>query len=325
MKTRHILSARQFGRSEILEIFALADEMEQVYIQGPSQILAGCKRGINLFCQPSTRTFSSFDIALDSLGGRWLTRLPSYEASSFAKGESVEDTIGYYCDTYRPHLGMIILRHPQVGAAEVAAAVADEFGVSIINAGDGTNEHPTQALLDLYTIWRRRNRVLDGVKLMVGNDLKGRTIRSLCLLLARNFKVGVITTCAPQGTSSLPSDLLHELIGCGVNVWPTADLSEATKEDPEFGYWTRPQKEYYDNPEDLRAFEGHRITKEFLDSLPASNPLLVMHPMPVDSKDFNEIAPDAKRHPRCIMFEQARNGLFIRMALLKQLLCPNSN
>ena len=323
MKTKHILSARQFGKDEILEIFRLADEMKEVYRRGPVQVLAGCKGVINLFCQRSTRTFSSFEIALDSLGGIMLCSLASYEASSFAKGESVEDTIRYYCESYQPHLGAIILRHPQEGAAEEAANAADDYGVSIINAGDGTNEHPTQALLDLYTMWKRRNRNLDGVKLVVGNDLKGRTIRSLCLLLARNFKVRMITTCAPQGSSSLPSGLVSELLDYNVAVWPTADLKEAIKKDTEFVYWTRPQKEYYDSPELLAAFRGFQITEEFFDSLPPENSLLVMHPMPVDSETFNEITPAAKAHPRCIMIEQAANGLPIRMALLKMLLYPN--
>lgn len=320
---RHILSARQFNRDEIMEIFTTALEMEQVYTQGNSQILVGCKRVINLFCQPSTRTYSSFEVAVDALGGKMLCSLPSYEASSFAKGESVEDTIRYYCEAYKPHVGAIILRHPKEGSAEEAALVADDYGVSIINAGDGSNEHPTQALLDLYTIWKRRNRNLDGVKLVVGNDLKGRTVRSLCLLLARNFKVRMIITCAPQGTSSLPSGLISELLDYNVAVWPTAELKKAMKEEPEFVYWTRPQKEYYDKPELLAAFRGFQITEKFFDSLSPENPLLVMHPMPVDSETFNEITPAAKAHPRCIIFEQAANGVPIRMALLKRLLCPN--
>ena len=112
---------------------------------------------------------------------------------------------------------------------------------------------------------------------------------------------------------------MSELLDSEVSVWPTADLREAA-DGTEFLYMTRPQKEYYDNPEALRAFQDFRITREFLDSLPPQNPCLVMHPMPVDSKTFNEITPDAKTHPRCIIFEQARNGLFIRMALLKELL-----
>jgi len=323
MKTKHILSARQFGKDEILEIFRLAGEMKEVYRHGPVQVLAGCKEVINLFCQPSSRTFSSFEVALDRLGGKMLCRLPSYEASSFAKGESVEDTIRYYCESYQPHLGAIILRHPKEGAAEEAAAVADDYGISIINAGDGTNEHPTQALLDLYTIWKRRNGNLDGVKLGTCNDLrKSRTIRSLCLLLARNFRVHTIYTCAPQGTASFPQDLMEELLDSNVSIWPTNNLREAA-DWADFLYMTRPQKEYYDNTEDLRAFQDFRITKDFLDFLPAENPCLIMHPMPVDSETFNEIAPDAKTHPRCIMIEQAANGLPIRMALLKMLLCPN--
>ena len=297
--------------------------MIAVYEQGPIQDLASCKGVINLFCQPSTRTFSSFEIALDSLGGRMLCSLASYEASSFAKGESVEDTIRYYCEAYQPQLGAIILRHPTTGSAEEAARVADEYGISIINAGDGTNEHPTQALLDLYTIWKRRNGNLDGVKLAVCNDLaKSRTIRSLCLLLAKNFRIHLIATCAPQGTSSLPTDLTRELLDYNVSICSTSDLREAA-DMSEFLYMTRPQKEYYKKPEDLLAFQDFRVTKEFLDSLPAKNPCLIMHPMPVDSVTFNEISPDAKTHPRCIMFEQARNGLFIRMAILKKLLCPN--
>ena len=319
---KHILSARQFSRDEILEIFAQADEMALVYQNGGSQDLSGCKQVINLFCQPSTRTFSSFEIALKALGGKMLLSLPSYEASSFSKGESVPDTIRYYCETYQPHVGAIILRHPQEGAAEVAAQIADDYGVCIINAGDGRHEHPTQALLDLYTIWKERKGEIDGVKVAFCNALdESRTINSAGLMLALNFRLPIVYTCAPCGIR-LSDELASELQKKGIPVFPSNDLAEVTR-FADFVYMTRPQKEYYENQERRKIFEGFQITRELLDSLPPDNPCRVMHPMPVDSETFNEITPEAKRHPRCIMIRQAANGLPIRMALLKKLLCPN--
>lgn len=316
---QHILSARQFNRSEISNIFHKTDQMEK-FVKNRIKSCSFKKGIILLFYQPSTRTRASFEIAARSLN---IKILYSTEAAGFfssaSKGESLEDTIELFSNY--PDIGTIILRHPENGAAERAAKIADFYGVKIINAGDGTNEHPTQALLDLYTIYKLRpnHRPMKRIKLVVANDLDhSRTIRSLCTLFARNFKPYEIGVTAPKNIN-LPVDVQKELNDFGVKILYFDSIKEAANW-ADFLYMTRPQVEYYRSKKTASKFQGFRIDKDFLDKIPKNHPCQILHPMPIDSKNFNEITFEARHHPRCKIFQQAKNGLYLRMALLKMIL-----
>lgn len=315
----HILSVQQFTPSEILKIFHRARRMERITRRLGN--LRSKSRGIVLlFYQPSTRTRASFELASRFLGYRILY---STEAAGFfssaAKGESLEDTIELFSNY--PGVGIIILRHPEKGAAERAAQIAGPYGVSIINAGDGTNEHPTQALLDLYTIYklRQNQKPMKQIKLVVANDIEhSRTIRSLCLLFAKTFKPFEIGISAPKNIN-LAEDVQKGLKDFGVKLLKFDSLKKAALW-ADFLYMTRPQIEYYRSKKLAKKFQDFRVDKDFLDSIPQNCPCQILHPMPIDSKNFNEITVEARHHPRCQIFQQARYGLYIRMALLKKIL-----
>lgn len=332
MQQSHILSARQFAIRPLEDLFELADQMEERLIKKdipPRNNPNGCAL---LFFQPSTRTHSSFYLAARYQDiPVWYSSQEAGVFSSAAKGESLEDTIGIFGNY--PYIKVIVLRHPDNFSAQAAAEVADPLGVSIINAGDGTNEHPTQALLDLYTMRRHTHKNLQQVRLVVANDIEfSRTIRSLLILFINNYHPSEIGICAPLGIN-LPSDLQAELSREGVDIVVFRSL-EIAAEWADFLYMTRPQIEYVardiqDEEEKRRIiatrkklFANFRLTRQHLDHLSSRSSCLIMHPMPIDRHDFNEIAKDASDHPRCIYYRQAANGLHIRMALLDQLI-PN--
>jgi len=318
-KNPHILSAQQFNLSDVLKIFQKATQMETV-AKRQAKLHSHTKGVVLLFYQPSTRTRASFEIAARFLG---YSVLYSTEAAGFfssaAKGESLEDTIELFSNY--PGVGIIILRHPEKGAAERAAKIADPYGVSIINAGDGTNEHPTQALLDLYTIYklRQNQKPMNQIKLVLANDLDhSRTIRSLCLLFAKTFKPLEIGVSAPKNID-LPKDVQKGLKDFGIKILKFDNLKKAALW-ADFLYMTRPQIEYYRSKKIAEKFQNFRINRAFLANIPKDRPCRILHPMPIDSKNFNEITQDARHHPRCQIFQQARYGLYVRMALLKMIL-----
>jgi len=330
MKTKHILSARQFSRQELEKIFTLAEQMEQLVRQKIIPARQNREGIVLLFFQPSTRTHSSFVHAANCLGiPVWYSPPDVSVFSSAAKGESLEDTIRIFCNY--PYVKVIVLRHPQNFAAQVAAEVADEYGISVINAGDGTNEHPTQALLDLYTMRQYSRKDLRQTKLVVANDLElSRTIRSLLILLANNFSPEQIGICAPEGIT-LPRDLHDEICREGIEILTFRHLLDAAIW-ADFLYMTRPQLEYVaadvqDGEEKERLirkrrelFRNFRLTQPLLEQISPDCPCKIMHPMPIDRRDFGEIDTEASVHPRSIFYQQAQNGLYIRMALLDQLM-----
>ncbi|OGD56958.1 hypothetical protein A2V71_03180 [Candidatus Berkelbacteria bacterium RBG_13_40_8] len=328
---QHILSARQFGIGDVKRIFQTASEMEKMLTadEWPKQTREGI---VILFFQRSSRTHSTFEIAANELGIPIIYSTQAADRfSSVAKGESLADTIRLFAGF--PHVRIIVIRHPQEYSAQEAAEIADRFGVSIINAGDGTNEHPTQALLDLYTIKKQKHpdKSIRELRIVVANDIEySRTIRSLLILFGRIYGPKEIGICAPRGIN-LPEDIRCELIRESIEIVSFHDLRDAAYW-ADFLYMTRPQIEYYardiTNEEEKKRkikeleakFQGFRITKGFMDSLSPDCKCQIMHPMPVDSLHFNEIMPDVREHPRCTMFKQATNGIPIRMALLKELL-----
>eukprot|EP00884_Botryococcus_braunii_P014614 jgi/Botrbrau1/23153/Bobra.0041s0005.1 len=300
---KHVVEAQQFGVDALDVIFKAAREIEdQERNPGLADVLKG-KVVATLFYEPSTRTRLSFESAIVRLGGTVLSTESAGEYSSAAKGETLEDTIRTvqcYCDG-------IVLRHFQAGSAKIAASVAD---VPIINAGDGPGQHPTQALLDVYTIQKEVGR-LDNIRVgLVGDLANGRTVRSLAYLLS--MYPGVKLYFVAPDVVRMKDDIKEFLTGRGVTWEEVDDLAEVTA-DVDVLYQTRIQKErFQDRPEDYEKARGkYIIDKDTMRLLPQSS--IIMHPLP----RVDEIKPEVDSDPRAAYFRQAKNGLFIRMALLK--------
>jgi aspartate carbamoyltransferase catalytic subunit len=305
MKLYHILRAQQFDRKTLEEIFREADHMEKIAHQGGSEMLKG-KLMATVFYEPSTRTRLSFEAAMLKLGGELISTENAREFSSTAKGESLEDTvriIGGYVD-------VIVLRHYESGAAERAAKFSP---VPIINAGDGPGQHPTQALLDLYTIRKECGRI-DGIKIaMVGDLAYSRTVRSLAYLLTKYNDI-VIYFVAPE-VVRMRGDIKNYLTNHRIPYYEETDLLKVARE-VDVIYQTRIQKERFgENIEDFeKAKDRYIINKEVLSVM--KKDAIVMHPLP----RVNEITLEVDEDPRAAYFKQAQNGLYIRMALLKMIL-----
>ena len=306
MRLHHVIRAQQFGRNVMAEIFESAGEMERIVREGGSELLAH-KVMATVFYEPSTRTRLSFESAMKRLGGDVIATENAREFSSAAKGETLEDTIRII----EGYADVIVLRHYESGAAERAASVTD---VPIINAGDGPGQHPTQALLDMYTIQKEIGH-LDGISIaMVGDLANGRTVRSLSYLLAKYEDV-TIYFVAPE-IVRMKDDIKEYLTRHHIAFVEETDL-KAVASEVDVIYQTRIQKERFgDRIEDYEKASGVYIVDRNI--LSAMKPdAIVMHPLP----RIGEIKPEVDSDPRAAYFRQAQNGLYIRMALLKMLLC----
>jgi len=258
-----------------------------------------------LFYEPSTRTRLSFEAAMLRLGGDTMGTDNAREFSSAAKGETLEDTIRIVSG----YADVIVLRHNEQGAARRAAAVSL---VPVINAGDGPGQHPTQALLDLYTI-RDELGHIDGIRIaMVGDLANGRTVRSLTYLLSK-FRDIRICFVAPAQVA-MREDIKEHLDEHHVPWVETQDLDQVLPQ-VDVIYQTRIQKERFSDEASYLALKGvYRIDASTLAQM--KKEAIVMHPLP----RVDEIAPEVDADPRAAYFRQARNGLYIRMALLDKLL-----
>lgn len=296
---RHLISINDLDREDILYILQKAEGFEDV-ARGEKRlkILEGKILG-NLFFEPSTRTRMSFEVAMKRLGGEVLN-MTAQEASSIAKGETLADTIRVvsgYCDA-------IVIRHPLEGAARFAA---ENSTVPVINAGDGAGQHPTQTLLDLYTIKKECGK-LDGISIALVGDLKySRTIHSL--IRALTLFETTIYLVSPDALA-LPEDMLEEIEG---------DISRAELDDiiadVDVLYVTRIQKERFPDEEEYRKVAGsYRITLESIER--AKDSMIIMHPLPrVDEIDSSV---DATKHAK--YFQQAFYGVPVRMAILSEVM-----
>jgi aspartate carbamoyltransferase catalytic subunit len=296
-----VISIRDFGRDEILEVLAAAARMEAEDHYG---LLAGQVLG-TMFLEPSTRTRLSFASAMFRLGGQVLD-FGDREHSSFKKGESLSDAVRIvagYCD-------VIALRHPDEGAARLAARIA---GVPVINGGDGANQHPTQTFLDLYTIQKVRGRI-DGLTVGFAGDLKyGRTVHSLATALSRFDCRQVFLS--PPGLAA-PPDLLAELDEAGVQYEQSEDLRGRLAE-LDILYVTRIQQERFPDIVEYERVKGaYRISRALLEEAGARESLRIMHPLP----RVDELSSDLDATPHAVYFEQARNGVPVRQALLAMVL-----
>ncbi len=309
---KHILKADQFERDWLEnKLFLLSDKMEKKVQKGGSDDLQG-KMMVTLFYEASTRTRASFQCAMELLNGKVMFATDNAgEFSSVTKGETLEDTISVF-DQYGADF--VVLRHPENGASERAAEVAKKS--SIINAGDGNGEHPTQALLDIYTIYKEIGKV-DGIKIAMVGDLKnGRTVRSLCYLLGK-FQDIQIYFVSPKKLQ-MRQDIIKYLKKSGVKTEVSDNIKKvAPKVD--VIYQTRLQLEREKNHKKLRVElkkdrGDYDITEKVLELMKKET--IIMHPLPRN----NEIQKEVDKDPRAAYFRQAGNGLFVRMALLKMLL-----
>lgn len=300
---KDILSVKQFSRNDLEYIFGVAHEMREMVARvGTFDLLKG-KILANLFYEPSTRTSSSFTAAMERLGGSVIP-INEVHYSSVAKGESLPDTVR----TLECYADVIVLRHPEVGASAIAAKYASK---PIINAGDGIGEHPTQALLDLFTIVEELGQV-DGLEITLLGDLKfGRTVHSLARLLSL-FEVHM-NYISPD-ILRMPEEIIAELNDVSL---PQAEYHtlEPIIAQTDVLYVTRVQKERFS---DLALYdsvkEAYVITPQTL-SL-AKDRMIVMHPLP----RVGEISIDLDDDPRSAYFRQMEYGLYVRMALLAMVL-----
>jgi aspartate carbamoyltransferase catalytic subunit len=298
-RLRHVVESQQFSRELLDDIFQRADEMRDDPHRAAGRLQGRIMAA--LFYEPSTRTRLSFESAMLRLGGRTMGTDNAKEFSSAAKGETLEDTIRIVAG----YADAIVLRHPEEGAARRAAAVSD---VPVINAGDGKGQHPTQALLDVYTIRDELGR-LDGVKVaMVGDLANGRTVRSLAYLLSRYRDVRITFVAPPQ--VAMGADIKQHLDERGV-AWQEADALDDVLPEVDVVYQTRIQKERFEDPALYEVVRGTYLIGPAEMGRMRSDAIL-MHPLP----RVDEISPAIDADPRAAYFRQARNGVQIRMALL---------
>ena len=298
-----ILSVKQFDRDKLAYIFDVAHEMyEMVARVGSFDLLKG-KILANLFYEPSTRTSSSFTSAMERLGGSVIP-INNVKYSSVTKGESLADTVR----TLEAYADVIVLRHPEVGSSKLAAKYARK---PVINAGDGVGEHPTQALLDLFTIREELGEV-DGLTITMMGDLKyGRTVHSLSRLLTLyNVKLNYV---APE-MLQMPAEVVEEIEKTGIEQ-NTYDNLEAVIGETDVLYVTRVQKERFEDPTKHEELKGsYVVTTATMQQ--AKEEMIVMHPLPRVWEIDKEVDDD----PRAAYFRQMEYGLYIRMALLAMVL-----
>jgi len=303
LKGKDILHGNQFSRKEIDSIFKVASDFEKELRKKDSLALLKGKILATLFFEPSTRTRLSFETAMQRLGGGVIS-MASAESSSAAKGETVADT----SKTVSQYADLIVIRHPRIGSAKEAA---DAAPIPVINAGDGAGQHPTQALLDIYTIRKELGSLKNLVVSMVGDLKYGRTVHALVELLSL-FQAKLYFV-SPR-TLRMPEEILSSLREKGIKVVETEDLMKAASES-DLIYMTRIQKERFDDLSEYERLKGSFIIDgEFLQKL--KKKVIILHPLP----RVNEIGQDVDAYPGAAYFRQVRNGIFIRMALLAMIL-----
>jgi len=301
-KKRHVLSMREFSREEIDSVLDLASTLEPYARGKKSDMLAGKILAL-LFFEPSTRTRMSFETAMKRLGGGVINLGPA-EGSSISKGESLADTvrvIGGYADA-------LVIRHPKEGSARLAS----EFSpVPVLNAGDGAGHHPTQTLLDLYTIKKEQGRI-DDLEIALVGDLKyGRTVHSLAYALSL---YGADVTLVSPPTLRMPESIRSDLFSKGTKVREVCDLSQVVN-NVDVLYMTRIQRERFPDPQEYnKVARSYRLTPQFLAG--ARKNLIIMHPLP----RVDEISPEVDGTPYARYFQQSFYGVTVRMALLKMLI-----
>ncbi|MDD1732164.1 MAG: aspartate carbamoyltransferase [Methanothrix sp.] len=298
---RHVLSMREFSREEIDSVLDLAASLEPYARGKKSDMMAGRILAL-LFFEPSTRTRMSFETAMKRLGGSVINLGPA-EGSSISKGESLADTVRVVAG----YSDALVIRHPKEGSARLASQFSP---VPVINAGDGAGHHPTQTLLDLYTI--KKESRLENLSIALVGDLKyGRTVHSLAYALS--LYGADITLVSPPGLR-MPEPIKSDLSRKGTPLREASDLGEVVN-NVDVLYMTRIQRERFPDPvEYKKVASSYRITPDFLSR--ARKNLIIMHPLP----RVDEIAPSVDQTVHARYFQQSFYGVPVRMALLKMLI-----
>lgn len=302
LKGKDILHGNQFSKKEIEAILKRASQFETAMKKKDSLSLLRGKILATLFFEPSTRTRLSFEAAMQRLGGNVIS-LGSVESSSVAKGETLTDTVR----TVSQYADAIVIRHPRTGSAKEAA---DAVSIPVINAGDGTGQHPTQALLDIYTIYKELGSLNHLVISMVGDLKNGRTVHALVELLS--LYQSRLYFVSPSSLR-MPEEITSHLRQKGIQVEETEDMLKAAYSS-DLLYMTRIQKERFADLAEYERVKGSYVLNEaFLKKL--GKKITILHPLP----RVDEITPEVDHYPGAAYFRQVKNGVFIRMALLSMI------
>jgi aspartate carbamoyltransferase len=303
LKGKDILHGNQFSKNDIDSIIKNASYFERELKKKDSLTLLKGKILATLFYEPSTRTRLSFEAAMQRLGGGVIS-MGSVESSSVAKGETLVDTVR----TVSQYADGIVVRHPRLGSAKEAA---DATPIPVINAGDGAGQHPTQALLDIYTIHKELGSLKNLTISLVGDLKNGRTVHALVELLSLfQSKLYFVS----PNLLRMPEEITANLKGKGTKIIETEDMMEAANAS-DLVYMTRVQKERFSDLSEYERVKGSLIIDgEFLKRL--KKKITILHPLP----RVDEIHPDVDSYPGAAYFRQVRNGVFVRMALLAMVL-----
>lgn len=299
MKNKSLVSINDYTKEDYLKIIERAAEFEE----NPVQNILDGKVIATLFFEPSTRTRLSFESAINKLGGK-IIGFTDAASSSVKKGETLKDTI----KTVANYSDLIIMRHPIEGSARYASEVSH---VPVVNAGDGANQHPTQTLLDLYSIYKTQG-TLENLNIFVVGDLKyGRTVHSL--LMAMSHFNPTFNFISPESLK-MPKEYKLYLDSLGIKYYEHEDFSEYIQ-DADIIYMTRVQRERFSDPIEYEKVKNVYILKnEMLDN--SKDNLRVLHPLP----RVNEISDDVDENPKAYYFQQALNGVYTRQAILATIL-----
>lgn len=300
MQGRNLISITDFNKENYLRIMDLAAEFEQ----NPNQNLLSNKVVATLFFEPSTRTRLSFETAITRLGGR-IIGFSDSSSSSVTKGETLHDTIKMVSN----YADLIVMRHPLEGAARYASEVSS---VPVINAGDGANQHPSQTLLDMYSIKKTQGR-LDNINIFMVGDLKyGRTVHSLLMAMSE-FQNPIFNFIAPPELA-IPIEYKRFLQSKGIKFFEHSEFNDIIAE-ADIIYMTRVQKERFTDPIEYERVKNVYILRN--DMLKNTKPTMrILHPLP----RVNEINPDVDSNPKAYYFEQARNGVYTREAIISHIM-----
>lgn len=300
MSQKSLISITDFSKEEYLKIMELSSKFEA----NPNQSLLKGKVIATLFFEPSTRTRLSFETAINRLGGK-IIGFSDSTSSSVSKGESLHDTIRMVSN----YADMIIMRHPLEGSARYAAEVSD---VPVINAGDGANQHPSQTLLDMYSIMKTQGR-LDDINIFMVGDLKyGRTVHSLLMALSQ-FNNPIFNFVAPPELA-MPDEYKLFLSQKGIRYFEHLEFNDIINQ-ADIIYMTRVQKERFIDPVEYEKVKNVYILKNEMLANTKPN-VKILHPLP----RINEIHTNVDTNPKAYYFTQARNGVFTRMAIISHLL-----
>jgi aspartate carbamoyltransferase catalytic subunit len=300
MQKRDLISITDFSKDDYLRIMELSAEFEK----NPDQDLLKGKVVATLFFEPSTRTRLSFETAINRLGGR-IIGFSDSSSSSVSKGETLHDTIRMVSN----YADMIVMRHPLEGSARYASEIST---VPVINAGDGANQHPSQTLLDMYSIMKTQGR-LDNINIFMVGDLKyGRTVHSLLMAMSE-FEKPIFNFIAPPELA-MPDEYKRFLTNKGIRYFEHFEFTDIISE-ADIIYMTRVQKERFTDPIEYEKVKNIYILRnKMLKKTKAT--MKILHPLP----RVNEIHPDVDDNPKAYYFTQALNGVFTRQAIISHIM-----